>query len=109
MEGRAKISCKDGKVYEGEFTNNMEKGFGIVFTQDGDGSEGEFINGIFYTYIDLEDKRYQRYLEFERSISLIYIIYKYLPVILKFLYPRLKKNKMTLLLIIILLFVILIN
>ena len=109
MEGRAKISSKDGNVYIGEFTNNMEKGFGIVYTQDGDSSEGEFRNGVFYTYIDLEAKRYERYLEFKRSISLIYIIYKYLPIILKFLYPRLKKNKMTLLLIIILLFVILIN
>ena len=108
MEGRAKISCKDGKVYEGEFTNNMEKGFGIIYTQDGDSSEGEFIDGTFYTYIDLGYRRYKRYIEFKRSTNIIYIIYKYLPVILKFLYPRLKKNKMTLFLIIILLFVILI-
>ena len=106
MDGRAKIYSSNGDIYEGEFTNNMEKGFGIIYTQDGDSSEGEFIDGTFYTYIDLG---YKRYIEFKRSTNIIYIIYKYLPVILKYLYPRLRKNKMTLFLIIILLFAILIN
>ena len=104
FDGYGILYLSDGAIYEGDFKNGMEEGFGIVYFQNGDRYEGEFLNGIyngyaiFYSHLGLQVKRYFKN---DFSTKILYIVYKII-LILNYLYSKLIKNRVALLLVIIL-------
>ena len=110
-EGYGIYYYSNGDKYEGEFKNNKREGYGIIYFSNRDKFEGIFKNdyvdgyGIFYSVLGFKYKGYFKY-------SIPYRILFFMYQILLFLYYLLSiiiRNKLSLILIIILIISMLIN
>ena len=45
--GQGKYTWHDGEIYEGEYANDSENGYGTLTTPNGQKFTGQFKNGVF--------------------------------------------------------------
>ena len=110
-EGKGTWYGFNGDRYEGEWKNDKKEGCGIFYFLNGDIYKGEWKNGFSEGYGILYSSlgwKVQRYFRYNIKDSLLFFIYK-LILFLFNLYSTILRNKMTLLLIIILIIGILIK
>ena len=111
QEGFGIFYYSNGDRYEGEWKNDKREGFGIFYFLNGDIYKGEWKNGFSEGYGILYSSlgwKVQRYFSHNIKDIILFFIYK-LILFLFNLYSTILRNKMTLLLIIILIIGILIK
>ena len=105
------IFFTSGEEYKGEWKNDKKEGYGIIYFPNGDKYEGEFKQDIYNgygTFYSILGFKYNKFFKSILSTTILILIYK---IILFFydIYSLIKKNKITLFLIIILILSMILN